>query len=575
MSDPVFRALVVDDEAAVRNLTIRALQREGFSCDAAADGVAAEELIASRAYDVVVTDLKMPNRNGHVLACEVLAMEPRPLMIVLTGVLEPRLTKDLTVRGVDAIEFKPVNPQLFAAKIRALVDRRRSQIQTEATSAEASSPDHCNLRTAEEHAGPGATMIRKQDIEGKLMQLSKILPISQVALKVFNMTADETCENSQIAKVTEHDASLSLDILKLANSSYYNYSLKKVASIEEAILRIGQKRIGELALATSTMTALTSTVLPWVNSKLAWQRSVAAGVAVDLMVARMGIPETEKSLFMSAILHPLGRIALGMLYPEKYIEIYKNCREQRQSIEDQERLIFPMTPEDVLGELLTRWNISAAISEPLKNASHFYSSLLALGEPLRTKAALVKIAILTAQTVVGEWEPGDRIELPPAPLLNRLGIGSFSEIIENTRKHLDEIVSLQETAPIARNEKPQSAKSRRFAVPIAYCNLSSDPFDFLREILLQSGVALEDRPLDSIQPDEATIVNCIGCPVHRLVACLNSNSRDETMLIVTTPSQSENYSRFGQVLSLPTNYGSLQEACDQIASNAGMIASAS
>ena len=43
-----YRALVVDDEAAVQRLLIGALKHQGFQCDSASDGEEAEEL-ASRA----------------------------------------------------------------------------------------------------------------------------------------------------------------------------------------------------------------------------------------------------------------------------------------------------------------------------------------------------------------------------------------------------------------------------------------------------------------------------------------------------------------------------------------------
>jgi DNA-binding response OmpR family regulator len=125
MQDNSYRALVVDDELPVRKLTIRALTQQGFSCDGAANGREARQLTIGNRYDVVVTDLRMPDGNGHVLAMELLAEEERPVVIVLTGMADPRLLKDLIGCGVDGVEFKPVRYDLFAAKVRAMVDRRR------------------------------------------------------------------------------------------------------------------------------------------------------------------------------------------------------------------------------------------------------------------------------------------------------------------------------------------------------------------------------------------------------------------------------------------------------------------
>lgn len=113
---PTFRALVVDDEPMVRMATMRALARENFSCDAAHNGREALELVRQTRYELVVTDLRMPESNGHALAAELLARADRPAVAVLTGVIEPKLARDLALRGVDEVLFKPVDYSLMAAK---------------------------------------------------------------------------------------------------------------------------------------------------------------------------------------------------------------------------------------------------------------------------------------------------------------------------------------------------------------------------------------------------------------------------------------------------------------------------
>lgn len=127
MAEGNYSALVVDDEDLVRALTVRALERYGFTCTQASDGVEAARLIVSKHYDVLVTDLRMPNGNGHSLAMAQLSMAPRPLVVVLTGVLEPRLGQHLLRRGIDDIMFKPVDYEMFASKVVVLLERHLEQ----------------------------------------------------------------------------------------------------------------------------------------------------------------------------------------------------------------------------------------------------------------------------------------------------------------------------------------------------------------------------------------------------------------------------------------------------------------
>ena len=124
MSDKRLRALIADDEFAMQKLIARALGEQGFHCDWAADGNEAERMIQADHYDVVVLDLKMPNKHGHALATYLLAQDDRPAIVVHTGLIEPRLAKDLLARGVDDVLFKPFDFGLLAAKVRAIVHRR-------------------------------------------------------------------------------------------------------------------------------------------------------------------------------------------------------------------------------------------------------------------------------------------------------------------------------------------------------------------------------------------------------------------------------------------------------------------
>jgi HD-like signal output (HDOD) protein/CheY-like chemotaxis protein len=120
MSTRRLKALVVDDEKNVRSLLIHWLFREGFVCNEADDGAAALRAIEQAHYDLVVTDLRMPNQHGHSLCRAILDRSDRPRLVVVTGVCDPRLLRDLETRGVDDIFQKPLDPPEFLGRIREL-----------------------------------------------------------------------------------------------------------------------------------------------------------------------------------------------------------------------------------------------------------------------------------------------------------------------------------------------------------------------------------------------------------------------------------------------------------------------
>src|SRR5690349_2868707 len=101
--------LVVDDEFRIRQQLCRALELAGIECECAADGDEALDRFLERRHKLIVTDLRMPRRNGHSLAVELLEQPEPPVVVALTGVTEPRLATDLLTRGVADIIYKPIN----------------------------------------------------------------------------------------------------------------------------------------------------------------------------------------------------------------------------------------------------------------------------------------------------------------------------------------------------------------------------------------------------------------------------------------------------------------------------------
>ncbi|HEY2321960.1 MAG TPA: response regulator, partial [Thermoanaerobaculia bacterium] len=83
------RALVVDDDAAIRILVAKILRRHGFEVDAVPDGAAAIEHLMQHDYAVVVLDLMMPRIDGfgviHYIADHAPQMFERIIVMTAYG----------------------------------------------------------------------------------------------------------------------------------------------------------------------------------------------------------------------------------------------------------------------------------------------------------------------------------------------------------------------------------------------------------------------------------------------------------------------------------------------------------
>lgn len=103
------RALVVEDEGDIREMVKETLVDENYLVDACGSSVDGLRLVREKPYDLVVTDLKMPQVSGEaiVMAAASLPESLRPKIIVMTGMLAHGREDYLKSIGVDELLRKP------------------------------------------------------------------------------------------------------------------------------------------------------------------------------------------------------------------------------------------------------------------------------------------------------------------------------------------------------------------------------------------------------------------------------------------------------------------------------------
>ena len=79
------RILVVGDEVVTRTLVTVVLAQEGYRVATANDGKKAIDLLERGRYDLVITDLEMPEANGVEVLLAVRRVDPQCPVIIITG----------------------------------------------------------------------------------------------------------------------------------------------------------------------------------------------------------------------------------------------------------------------------------------------------------------------------------------------------------------------------------------------------------------------------------------------------------------------------------------------------------
>ncbi|HEX4299017.1 MAG TPA: response regulator [Devosia sp.] len=113
------RILVAEDDDNVRAFVVRALLHAGHDVTEAEDGGLAAELCAERegAFDLLLSDIKMPVMDGIALALTVAASWPDLTILLMTGFADQRER----AHGLEALIYdvvpKPFTLQLLLEKV--------------------------------------------------------------------------------------------------------------------------------------------------------------------------------------------------------------------------------------------------------------------------------------------------------------------------------------------------------------------------------------------------------------------------------------------------------------------------
>ncbi|MDH5519578.1 MAG: response regulator, partial [Acidimicrobiia bacterium] len=203
----MLKILFVDDEPNVLQAVRRATRdmRHEWDIRFAEDADQAMTMLDEEAFDVVVTDMRMPGTDGAELLMLVRASSPSTARIVLSGYAEDEAVFRST-RVAHQFLSKPCDVELLKRTI-------------------------AEIRDAQQAVPSG----KIRDLIGSVEQLPAL---GEVYQRLVSAIESGQANNDELAEIVSEDVALTAEILRLLNSSFFGLS-RRVESVAQAVGFLG------------------------------------------------------------------------------------------------------------------------------------------------------------------------------------------------------------------------------------------------------------------------------------------------------------------------------------------------
>ena len=223
----------------------------------------------------------------------------------------------------------------------------------------------------------------------KLLREVKVLPPSpQVLPKVLDALRHEQTTLEEVGELISLDQVLTAKLLHYCNSVYFS-GREPVASVPEAIGRVGFQTIFALVSAVSGSKSFNSPEDCGIDSLQLWKHSLTTAFACKFVAE--DIEGEGNLLFTAGLLHDIGRVVLAQAKGAEYGRLFNEAVSAGANPTEREKSAYGFTHADVGACLMETWKLPVLLVQAVR-----FHHQPASGGSAKKMAAAVCLANLLA-----------------------------------------------------------------------------------------------------------------------------------------------------------------------------------
>jgi putative nucleotidyltransferase with HDIG domain len=248
-----------------------------------------------------------------------------------------------------------------------------------------------------------------------------------VFIQINDSINKPTRSAKDIAEVISTDINLSAKLLKIVNSAFYGFP-SAVDTLTRAVAILGTRQLSTLSMGINILTAFKDIPDGLIDMQSFWKHSIACGTLSRIIASYKGIQNTER-LFLSGLMHDIGRLVLFNYSPDNAGYVLKKARRENRLLYEQEHETMCFDHAMLGALLLRKWKLPKS----LENAVKYHHKPINSKDPI--EPAIVHLADIIA-VALGIGSSGERY-VPPLDPEAWDCIGLSPNILPLTIKQLD------------------------------------------------------------------------------------------------------------------------------------------
>lgn len=197
-----------------------------------------------------------------------------------------------------------------------------------------------------------------QTLRSQIEKIDTLPTIPGVLRKLLAVIENPKVSLNEVGGFISNDPVLTSRVLKLVNSPIYGFP-GRISSVSQALILLGLNVVKGMLLGVSVFEAMQKTMLGL------WEHSLGCAITARIIAQKKGLKEPEE-VSVAALLHDIGKVVLGLKFPDEYKKIMAEAENKGIFILEAERDHFAISHAEAGAWIAQKWNFPRNLVEVIE-----------------------------------------------------------------------------------------------------------------------------------------------------------------------------------------------------------------